>query len=773
MTKEHSPLSVHVSLTLTVILLLLATGGALAQPATGAFTHTVDIRNEGQVLSRVTDIIAPDVAYFIKSKGSQKVMEVRGGSLLPTAEIQKGNLVGTLPQKFTFTDAGGGFFFIRTSTGGHFVTLHPQTNGTLDPGGIPTGRHPALTQERFSTNPQTADSQKWKVVESGERGCFLILNKTDETRALQPTSSDSVRLTMVPRDGNNLQKWVLKLTTKEANPDAATADNGLVAACFANLTADLSFGLFSLTWSGVRKNISPIFPEWRSVGEDFVVDGIRRLPLRSYKILEGVVSANNGIHVSTEDAPAAHFTHDFIFHVNPDPAFRYLLGKQNGVVQNNMEVEWETGLAQADGKDNPAAAASARGDSFGFYTAGHERRDVIWNWPTANDWVHVEGMWVFDRGHNDPLNGEPLSTEIHPPHFIAVKRDLPDRFEPRPDLLGQFVFATRADIFANGDGNIVWNNKRLHDFAQPVRMSERVYTVIFKHELPRPTPTAKLKFAFRRQKGDSYTGKPIVEVFEHGTPDVPTPHVMMSISWAGDRVPDTAVFARTLFIYWDDLPTHGVRSDFEIKKVTVKLQKVVIRDKSEGGDSDPGEYRLFADMGGRWRFLNEFTGASDVVHEGLGKVWDIFYSKRHPILGLGPFPVPSGAASEFTFDQTVELYLPPGKSFRISVGGWEGDYLGGKFGKILNPYSACPEAVRFSEDEFSGTAYKKNGGYDDPVGEATSFLFFNSVTNRTVELRSRGEITEEPENGKNDPNDNFRATFSVSVTSANALKPQP
>jgi len=459
--------------------------------------------------------------------------------------------------------------------------------------------------------------------------------------------------------------------------------------------------------------------------------------------------------------------------VNPDPAFRYLLGKQNGVVQRNIEVEWETGLAQADGRENPAAAASARGDSFGFYTAGHERRDPIWNWPTSNDWVHVEGMWIFDRGHNDPLHGEPLSTEIHPPHFVAVKRDLPDRFEPRPDLPGQFVFATRADIFANGDGNIVWNNRRLDNFTQPVRMSERVYTVIFKHELPRPTATAKLKFGFKMQKGDSYTGRPIVEVFENGTPDVPTPHVMMSISWAGDRVPDTAVFARTLFIYWDDLPTNGVRSDFEIKKVTVTLQKVVIRDKSEGGDADPGEYRLFADIGGKWRFLNEFTGAADIMNGGLGRAWDIFYSARHPVFQVGPFPVPSGAESEFNFNQTVDLYLTPGKSFRISVGGWENDYLGGKFGKILNPYSSCADAVSFSEDEFSGTSYKNNGGFDDPVGEATSFVFFQSVRNRTLELRSKGEITEEPDNGKNDPNDNFRATFSVRVSSAKLLKPHP
>ena len=122
-----------------------------------------------------------------------------------------------------------------------------------------------------------------------------------------------------------------------------------------------------------------------------------------------------------EDQPAGHFTHDFNFEVNPDPPFEYLLGKQDGVVQPSIEVEWESGFAQADSRDrNPASAASIRGDSFGFYIAGHRRRDVIWNWPTANDWVHVEGIWIYDRGHRDPVK-----TEIHPPRFVAVKRDLP------------------------------------------------------------------------------------------------------------------------------------------------------------------------------------------------------------------------------------------------------------------------------------------------------------------------------------------------------------
>ena len=103
-------------------------------------------------------------------------------------------------------------------------------------------------------------------------------------------------------------------------------------------------------------------------------------PLHSYQILEGVVD-RSAVRVSPEDLPSAHFTHDFIFKVVPDPPFRHLLSQPSKVpvenapdrvfVQNTIEVEWESGLAQADNRTvNPASAASIRGESFGFYSGG-------------------------------------------------------------------------------------------------------------------------------------------------------------------------------------------------------------------------------------------------------------------------------------------------------------------------------------------------------------------------------------------------------------------
>lgn len=726
-----------------------------AQPSKGGLTGGHG--GPSGVIQNPRDIIQPDTAYFIKSKGSQKVLDVTGGSVQPGAVIQQLTLNGNFGQKFIFTDAGGGFFFIR-STSGLFVTL--RTGQVISQPGKPPVPDEFLTQEPLAKNTplfNAQNAQQWKVIESGEPTCFFIVNKTKETRALQPAnSSNNAGIATAPRDGNNLQKWILKATTTLTKPDPALVENGLVSDCFETLQAFL--------FVKYKKNLSQAFPEWRSVGETFLPDGVTRGPLHAYQILEGVVD-RSAVRVAPEDLPSTHFTHDFNFKVLPDPPFQHLLsrptkvsdvkldtdGNPDGIFnQRLVEVEWESGLAQADNRDvNPASAASIRGDSFGFYSAGHRRRDPIWNWPTTDDWVHVEGVWIFDRGH------EPVVTEIHPPHFVAVRRSLPDKFEPEP---GKFFIATRADLYANGDGNIVWNNKGIHPFAQPVKMSERAYSVIIKHDIPRPTPNAKLNFALPKQNGDSYTGQPRVTIFENGTPDEPTPHVLVTIAWAADNVPDTAVFGRTLFVYWDDLPTHGVPPGFPLKRMVVTLNNVVIQDKQEGrASADVGEYRLFADIGGRWLFLNEFTGATDVLAEGLGDAWDIFVPNT--------FPKPRKAEHTFNFNQTFEFFIPAGKTLRVAAGGWEGDYMENQYGKIANPFLSCAEAKRFLNDNFDLGDYATGGKLDDSVGEAITFIPFSRTRSRPFSVESAGPVKDEA-GDENDPNKAFRLNFRVTVTAA-------
>ena len=380
----------------------------------------------------------------------------------------------------------------------------------------------------------------------------------------------------------------------------------------------------------------------------------------------------------------------------------------------------------------------------------------IWNWPTNKDWVHVEGNWIFDKGH------PPANTEIHPPQFVGIKRYLPEKYVVGT---GNFAFSTRCDIFANGDGSAMWNNKGHDSFARHVRMSQRVFIVTFTHDLPRPNANAHLTFGWKVQKGDSYTGHPTVTVFENGTADIPQPHVMFILPWANDHVPDNAVFARTLFLYWDDLPQHGVPINYPMRVLNVQIDSVIVLDKKEGGDSDAGEYILFANLGNRWWFLNEFVGVNDIISDGLGTVWDPFYSARHPIStgnGTRPFPQPSDAKFIFSFDLFCEVCLPPGKEFRMSVSGWERDYIDGQFGRILDQYMSCEDARHTLESQFNGD-YISQGGLDDPVGTADVVVHYSDQWQPQYSVFSRGSMQhgEDSHIGNTNPNRAFQAKYRV------------
>src|SRR5262249_48614405 len=152
---------------------------------------------------------------------------------------------------------------------------------------------------------------------------------------------------------------------------------------------------------------------------------------------------------------------------------------------------------------NICSGANRRGNSAGFFSAGHRRGEVIWNWPTVGDRVHVEGLWIWDRGH------PPASTEIHPPRLVAIQRKLPtttrrDPIEPGPTLL-----ATRADIFAGGDGGALLNNRSgVPGFVKHIPMSDRDYSFTLYHSLPRPSANARLRWNIQKQPGDTFPGDP-------------------------------------------------------------------------------------------------------------------------------------------------------------------------------------------------------------------------------------------------------------------------
>lgn len=103
------------------------------------------------------------------------------------------------------------------------------------------------------------------------------------------------------------------------------------------------------------------------------------------KVIEGSIAYS---HVTHEDFPFNHDSHDMCFFIDPDPAFQNLQSDANGIRDGRrvLEGEWET-------KHFPPRF-----------------------WPVQGDRAWVMGRHVFDCGH------PPYRTEIHPPVATAFTR---------------------------------------------------------------------------------------------------------------------------------------------------------------------------------------------------------------------------------------------------------------------------------------------------------------------------------------------------------------
>jgi hypothetical protein len=454
-------------------------------------------------------------------------------------------------------------------------------------------------------------------------------------------------------------------------------------------------------------NDAPIFdigillPEWKDVEDGtpvelagLVVTGEEKYPFPS---------------VSFEDMPLSHYTHDYCFAVQPDPTpdgrFERLLARtpQGAPAQQSIWVEWECGLA-ASNDGNPLRGANTRGNSGGFYSAGHGRRQLIWNWPTVGDHVYVLGRWIWDRGHAP-------KTEVHPPRLVAVQRANPSLvhtsigIDPGPDRL-----MTRVDIFASGDGGALMNNRPgVPAFVQRVPMNDRDYRFMATHPLPKPTDNAQITFFEQRHPGDTFPGNleiaNVIVAFPPGQPPPPNlqPQVAINIPWQTRNAPVDAVVARTVFVAWDQ--GSGVPVGYPARRYTVTLNDLRVNSSEDLGD---GEYRCFAAVDADYLFLNELPGDDDILNDGLGNTGD------DETWGIGR-----------SFDITVPL----GGTFRVHAGGWEADGVNDLFGKLIDPSPRCDQPTKdwFNDNLFS-TGVAVNGGRDDPIGQINTVWRVDATT---------------------------------------------
>lgn len=444
-------------------------------------------------------------------------------------------------------------------------------------------------------------------------------------------------------------------------------------------------------------DIGVILPSWLPVVNPNYVGIVEG------KVVYNTVDGTDGPHISEEDLPFFHYSHDFDFEIIPDktddnryanntPYLVYKKDKGNDtVLRNIIGCEWECGLGMSN-RINPLRADNDAGRSGGFYSAGHELGDLIWQWPTAGDWVHVEGSLVWDRGH------PPAETEIHPVRFIAIRRALPDRL-----IIGDssVKYATRIDIFGNGDGGALMNNRYdAPKFVKRVNMSNKDYDFTVKLDLPRPSPRAHLMYKLIVHKGDNFSAYEMITTND----DSGTVHIL--VPWKSKDANDLEVYARTIQVYWDE--GSGVAGDVPVDIYKVKLTKLHFRYLDEL--MSKAEIRLFVNVGNDWIFLNEFHGKKGkILSKGLGETF------KH----------------NWTLNNEFTVYVPRGKPFRVYMNGWEADGIDYLFGALLDPGSPCNRKTKrfFKQKIFSFKNMFMKGCLDDSWGETSKLHTYDKLGN--------------------------------------------
>ncbi len=234
-----------------------------------------------------------------------------------------------------------------------------------------------------------------------------------------------------------------------------------------------------------------------------------------------------------------------------------------------------------------------------------------------------------------------------------------------------------------------------------------------------------------RHDGDTFPGDMRISELPGSSP----PQVKVVIPWRFLHAPDKAVLARSIYLFWNQPP--GVNPAYGARAVKVTLSRIHVDNTHDVGD---GEYRVFAEVGGQWLFVNEWQDADNILQGGLGDTSD----------------------QDWRIGATFLLFLPPGESFRVHSGGWEADGINDVFGNIHDPNSHCEPGGELedwlNDNVFTLFGSGLNGCNDDPIGEVnTTFVTYRG--NSLLDLpRGRGGTTlygsyREPSHGsfKEDP----------------------
>jgi hypothetical protein len=414
----------------------------------------------------------------------------------------------------------------------------------------------------------------------------------------------------------------------------------------------------------------PETPEWAYVYRD-----------NRARQAEGIAHTSDP---ATGDLPHGHEWYDFNFNLDLDHGYGYLLAGDpvakngnfagNGEDTGRLHLEWESGTL-------PAYA-----------------------WPTEGDRVKAWGSWIWDCGHwgqdfEDPdyfipgtgetpgstdVRGE--QTEFHPMRALVVTR----RHQARKQRTH-----TEADVFISSDGTnarVEEECARQHpaivpgtygpdytacalagtDRRQPV--DDRNYK-FFLPAPPRPSDHAHMHYDVVDMVGGRHPSERVRERRDGIEVTIPFKHF--------GHEDEAVTYGKSFFVSWDEddhPPTH-LRIRLRTLKVFHSLDGPGYDPPSTG--TPPGEWGLYLEVNGLWKYLNDWAPGLDHVNDG----------------------------DSFDLGHSVNVSVPDGVGLRVFTHGRECD---------LPQIKPCPNIEEGSDDNDSpGDALEEFDSAKDAIGEHT------------------------------------------------------
>jgi hypothetical protein len=445
----------------------------------------------------------------------------------------------------------------------------------------------------------------------------------------------------------------------------------LVGAAYATVLVTRPDPLQHAVADGCKRDRQAIFaglaPNWVYVEDrNFPADGLSPPP----QWVSGVVDAANqpylAAHPAGGDDPLTHLSYDFNVNVLPDLAYSALAGG---------DVDARTGNFEGEGEETGRLHTERETGSLPRFA-----------WPEKGDRVMELGSWVWDCDHFS--TGE--RTEFHPYRALWVQRrpqgrlSAPSPSSPRGEAEGDLFVstdATPAGIEAEcahrtkGDG-----------FKQCLRTQPAWLSVNGRYELTLPAPARPSARARLR-----------VRVVDRGsTPNAPAPKVAVgpagvtvSFVVAGATL-ERVVVAKQVFVGWTPMPARALPDHLR-----VTLTKLLVRramDPSCPADKPLCPNRVqttragqIADAPGEWNLYWDVDG-----------IWGLW----------SPLTVRARDGQSFTGRQTVDLYVPRGRPWRIFALARECDFgVLGSFGGQNVTVQPCPKSKEIGHsagDDYPG-----------------------------------------------------------------------